>query len=261
MPAATFGKTSPEQQTREQRTIELLKAASQCPPPDAKDRRNEAVELNMPLAKALATRYAGRGIPLDDLTQVAFLGLVQAVERFDPTRECRFTDFAVPTIRGELRRHFRDAGWTVRPPRRLQELQARIWAVEGELTQQLHRSPKPRELAEHLQVDIEDVVEALALDGCFAPSSLDTPRTAEGQPAIDTLADDIDGTVATEARMLLAPAIRGLKPRDRQILELRFIEELTQQQIGDILGVTQMQVSRLVTRILRDLREEIDQPD
>lgn len=249
------------QTDRDQQTDQLLKQACMATPhdPDEVARlRNEAVELNLDLARGLATRYAGRGIPVDDLIQVAYLGLVQAARRFDPSRGCRFADFAVPTIRGELRKHFRDAGWVVRPPRRIQELQASIWSAEPELIQALHRAPRPREIAEHLGLDLEDVIEALALDGCFAPSSLDTPVGPEARPVMDTLKEVDDDLSSAEARVLLAPIVKRLKPRDRRIIELRFFQGLTQREIGEALGVTQMQVSRLLTRILRDLRDALD---
>ena len=240
-----------------QRTQQLLREAWVAPPQEAEDLRNEAVELNLELARGLATRYVGRGIAVDDLIQVAYLGLVQAARRFDPTRETRFVDFAVPTIRGELRKHFRDAGWTIRPPRRFQELQAAIWAAESDLVQDLHRSPTPEEIGEHLDADTADVVEALALDGCFAPSSLDAPAGPDGRLAIDSLAVDGDGHDVADARVVLIPLLRTLKPRDRQIVELRYFQGLTQREIGQVLGVTQMQVSRLLARILRDLRDAV----
>jgi RNA polymerase sigma-B factor len=161
----------------------------------------------------------------------------------------------MPTIKGELRRHFRDAGWMVRPPRRIQELQARLWAAEAELTQSLQRSPTPSEIAAHLEVDVEEVIEALGVDGCFVPSSLDAPL-GDGDSA--TVADRQGGEDiafdSCEARVMLAPAVSKLGERDRKILELRFFRGWSQQQIGDEIGVTQMQVSRLLSRILGDLK-------
>jgi len=253
---STVLQTSPSD--LEQQTSDLLQQAWSAPPDEAEALRNSAVQLNLELARGLATRYVGRGIPADDLIQVACLGLVQAARRFDPTRGSRFADFAVPTIRGELRKHFRDAGWVVRPPRRIQELQAGIWSAEPELIQQLHRAPKPHEIAEHLGVELADVIEALALDGCFAPSSLDTPVGPDARPAMDTLAHSDDDLSSAEARVLLAPLVRTLKPRDRRIVELRYFRGLTQREIGEVLGVTQMQVSRLLSRILRDLRSALE---
>ncbi|MGN6722003.1 MAG: sigma-70 family RNA polymerase sigma factor [Marmoricola sp.] len=245
----------------EQQTNTLLQEAWAAPPDEAEVLRNRAVQLNLDMARGLATRYMGRGIPADDLIQVASLGLVQAARRFDPTRGSRFADFAVPTIRGELRKHFRDAGWVVRPPRRIQELQASIWGIEPDLIQELHRAPRPREIADRLGVELDDVVEALALDGCFAPSSLDTPVGPDARPAMDTLAGNDDDLASAEARVMLGPLVKALKPRDRRIVELRYFEGLTQREIGAALGVTQMQVSRLLSRILRDLRSAMEGAD
>jgi len=217
------------------------------------------VRLNMPLARMLANRYAGRGIALDDLRQVAYLGLVKAVRGYDPTRGREFLVYAIPTIKGEIRRHFRDAGWAVRPPRRIQELQARLWAADAELTQVLHRSPTAAELAEELDVSVDDVIESLAADGCFAPSSLDAPAAdSETGSLAERLGGQDDEFDRCEARLMLAEAVRDLGERDRTILRLRFFEGWTQQQIGEKVGVTQMQISRLITRILGDLRESIE---
>jgi len=206
----------------------------------------------------LANRYAGRGIAIDDLRQVAYLGLVKAVRGYDPERGREFLGYAIPTIKGEIRRHFRDAGWAVRPPRRIQELQARLWAADAELTQTLHRSPTADELAEELDVSVEDVLESLSADGCFAPSSLDAPAVDSDA---GSLAERLGGPDAEfdrcEARLMLAEAVQNLGERDRTILRLRFFEGWTQQKIGEEVGVTQMQISRLITRILEDLRLSI----
>ena len=225
------------------------------------DEQERMVREYLPLAASLAMRYRGRSIAYDDLYQVACLGLVNAVRGFDPSRGVDFRGYAVPTIRGELRRHFRDAGWTIRPPRRIQELQPRLWEAEATLVQQLHRSPRPAEIADFLGVPEDDVVEALCVDGCFSPSSLDAPVTADRDSSIgdqeggEDLAFD-----QSEATIMLAPAVRRLQARDRRIVQLRFFEGWTQQQIGEEIGVTQMQVSRLLNRILGDLRDTIGTP-
>jgi len=212
----------------------------------------------MPLARMLANRYAGRGIALDDLRQVAYLGLVKAVRGYDPERGREFLGYAIPTIKGEIRRHFRDAGWAVRPPRRIQELQARLWAAEAELTQVLHRSPTAAELADELEVSVEDVIESLSADGCFAPSSLDASAIdSEGGSLSDRLGGPDVEFDRCEARLMLAKAVQQLGERDRTIVRLRFVEGWTQQEIGAEVGVTQMQISRLINRILGDLREAI----
>lgn len=218
---------------------------------------DQIVELNMVVAADCARRYRGRGIATDDLDQVAYLGLVKAVQGFDPGLGHEFLSFAVPTIRGELRRHFRDHGWSLRPPRSIQELQTRILASEGELTQELGRSPRPTDLARHLDVDLEHVLDALAANGCFAPASLDAP-VPEGEAALGDRLGGLDPAFASaEARVTLAAVMRGLTPRERRILELRFFGGCTQAEIGADIGVTQMQVSRLLNRILDRLRERL----
>lgn len=215
------------------------------------------VELNMTVASDCARRYRGRGIATDDLEQVAYLGLVKAVQGFDPDRGHDFLSFAVPTIRGELRRHFRDHGWALRPPRSIQELQTRILAAEGELTQELGRSPRPSDIARHLDVDLEHVLDALGASGCFAPASLDAP-VPEGEAALGDRLGGVDPAFATaEARVTLTALVRGLTPRERRILEMRFFGGCTQAEIGADIGVTQMQVSRLLNRILARLRERL----
>lgn len=215
------------------------------------------IELNMTVASDCARRYRGRGIATDDLDQVAYVGLVKAVQGFDPDRGHDFLSFAVPTIRGELRRHFRDHGWALRPPRSIQELQTRILAAEGELTQLLGRSPRPSDLARHLEVDLEHVLDALGASGCFSPASLDAP-VPEGEAALGDRLGSVDPAFAVaEARVTLTALVRGLTPRERRILEMRFFGGCTQAEIGADIGVTQMQVSRLLNRILDRLRERL----
>lgn len=250
--------TTPSRRRREVETAELvarLRAASSVEQAAIRDR---LVEVNVPVATMLATRYAGRGLELDDLTQVACLGLIAAARRFDPERGEEFLAFAVPTVTGELRKSFRNLGWMVRPPRRLQELQARIRSTRSALEQELQRTPRPSEIASRLDVGAEEVIEALSIDGCFHPHSLDVSSSDEDS---DTLGDRQafveEGFEMVETRSILSPAMKKLAERDRLILRLRFAEGWTQEQIGDRIGVTQMQVSRLIRRILDDLRIEI----
>jgi RNA polymerase sigma-B factor len=218
---------------------------------------DEIIRLNMAVARDCARRYRGRGIATDDLEQVAYLGLVKAVRAFDPDRGFDFLAFAVPTVRGELRRHFRDLGWALRPPRSIQELQTRILAAEGDLAQQLGRSPRPSDFARHLDVDLEHVLDALGASGCFAPASLDVP-TGEGDSLLADRLGGLDPALdPAEARGTPAAGMRGLTPRERRILELRFFGGRTQAEIGADIGVTQMQVSRLLNRILARMRDKM----
>ena len=228
------------------------------PPPPPPETVRRLVEDHLDVATSMAARYRNRGIDLEDLQQVALLGLTKAAHRFDPGRGHDFLSFAVPTIRGELRRHFRDLGWVVRPPRRLQELQARISTAQGRLEQTLGRSPRPSEVASHLGVDVDDVVEALAADGCFAPTSLDTPLDDVATTLGDLIGEEDTRVEAVEARVVLEPLIAELPDRERRILFLRFHEERSQQDIADAVGLTQAQVSRVLARLLSQLRARLD---
>jgi RNA polymerase sigma-B factor len=257
-PQQTTTQTSDDDRRR--RTRELLHAAAATTDEVERKRlHDEVIVLNMVIAKGIAAKYRGRGISNDDLTQVACIGLCKAVRAFDPAFGKEFLAYAVPTIRGEVKRHFRDHGWTVRPPRGIQELQGRVSAALGELTQDLGRSPRPNEVAQYLEVPLEEIIEALSADGCFTPTSLDVP-VGDGQSGslgdwISTEDSDLD---AAEARVMLAPAVQELSPRDRRILYLRFFRQWTQQQIAEDIGVTQMQVSRLLSRILGELRGRLE---
>jgi RNA polymerase sigma-B factor len=220
---------------------------------------DELIEAHLEVARSMARRYRNRGVDLDDLEQVALLGLTKAAQRFDADAGHDFLSYAVPTIRGEIRRHFRDAGWMVRPPRRVQDLQARIGRARSELENQHGRSPRPSEVAAHLGEDLEDVVEALTADGCFAPTSLD--RREDGS-SIGELISYVDGALeSAEARVVLGPLLQELGERDRRVVHMRFFEGRSQQEIADDLGVTQAQVSRALARILATLRQKLDGSD
>ncbi len=247
------------QQDRSARTRELFLLAQSTDSADERQRfLDDVIVQHLDLAHAEAGRYRSRGIPLDDLRQVADLALTKATRWYDVTTGHDFLSYAVPTIRGELRKHFRDHGWMIRPPRRIQELQARINAAEAELSYQLGRSPNPVEIADHLQECTESVIEALASDGCFVPASLDHPTGGDGSTTLgDLLQLDDNDHRASEARLLLSPVLGQLGERDRQILDMRFCEGLTQREIAARIGVTQMQVSRLLTRILAQLRNGV----
>lgn len=228
--------------------------------------REEIVLLNMPLAQALARRFASRGVPLDDLVQVACLGLVKAARGFDPARQRDFVSYAAPTISGEIKRYFRDLGWTIRPPRRVQDMQARINTVSTDSFATHGREARPEDVADALGVDVGDVIEALSLSGAFTPSSLDVPVGNPGSSVSlgDLLASEVNDFEAVENTIVLRDAISTLSERDRLILQRRFRDALTQQEIGDEVGLSQMQVSRTLARILATLRDlvesEADQP-
>ncbi len=217
----------------------------------------EVVLANLGVARALAATHRHKGISREDLEQVAYTALVAAATRFRPEEGRDFLSFAVPTIRGELKRHFRDCGWTVRPPRRVQEIHLHVLAARDRLAKNGRRAPTAADIAEELGETVQHVTEALRLDGCFTPSSLDQPLGMSGDATLGDLLPEEEGhaEAAAEARVMLGPAVRSLPPRDRQVVRLRYFEGLTQQEIGIQLGVTQTQVSRILGRITRELRE------
>lgn len=218
---------------------------------------NDVVRLNLVVAADVARRYHGRGVADDDLDQVACLGLVKAVRSYDPTVGDDFLSFAVPTVRGEIRRYFRDAGWTVRPPRSVQEIQARVTEAEAELCQQLGRTPRPSEIAVHLDVPLTLVLDSIRATGCFSPMSLDAPRAEEEDGARELLGDVDPAFASAEARVALAPLMRDLTERERTIVEMRYFDNRTQAEIGARIGVSQEQVSRLIAGILLRLRRRL----
>lgn len=214
--------------------------------------RDELVAANLRLALHLARRYANRGVSLDDLEQVASLGLLQAIDRFDPDRGLEFSTFATPTIIGEIKRHFRDKGWSVRVPRRIQELHVRLGTLVAELTHQLGRSPTIAELAAAAQASTEEVLEAMEAAQAYRSQSIDGP--ADRGDASALLSTDDAGLFEAENRLLVEELIGQLKPRDQLLIRLRFFEEITQHQIAERLGISQMHVSRLLARCLEELR-------
>jgi RNA polymerase sigma-B factor len=221
--------------------------------------REELVERTLPLARTLARRYANKGESLDDLEQVAALGLVKAIDRFDLDREVRFTTFAVPTIAGEIKRHFRDRGWMVRVPRDVQELSARVAVTRDRLTREHGRSPTVPELAAAARSSVEQVLEALGAADAYRALSLDEPL-GDGLDAMDSLGGDDDGFERVEQRHMLRSGLTHLPAREREILHLRFYEGLTQREIADRIGVSQMHVSRLIRRSIDALRERLTTP-
>ena len=236
----------------------LHEAHEEQDPTQKRQLLDEVVLVNRGVAQAVAARYRQRGVASDDLEQAAYEGLVKAVRKFDPTMGKDLLTYAVPTIRGEIQRYFRDHSWMVRPPRRVQEMQWRVNQTIDQLSQDLGRDPSAAELKEELGASEADYRDALAAFGCFQPPSLDQPVMDSGLTLGDAIADDnTNAEAAAEARATLAPVVRKLSERDRRILYLRFFEGRTQQEIGQDLGVTQMQVSRLLARIMRDLRAQI----
>ena len=253
---------SPRRAARAARTDELVELLSSCTDEDERARlRADLISTNMPVARSIATAYRSRGIPLEDLEQVAYLALTKAAHRFDPSAGHAFLSFCVPTIRGEVRRYFRDHGWMVRPPRRIQELQQRVFRAQSELSFKLGRPPAAREIAENLGEEIDQVLEAMDGQGAFTPASLDR-LVGDGDASLgDLIGADQTTVQSAEARVMLAPAVRRLSERDRRILQMRFFDGLTQREIAESIGVTQMQVSRLLARIFRDLRSQLGSLD
>jgi RNA polymerase sigma-B factor len=235
---------------------EAFRALLASIPGDA-DAREEIVRRSQPLAEYLARRFAGRGEPLEDLIQVANIGLLGAIDRFDPEREVRFSTYAAATMIGELKRHFRDKGWTIRVPRRLQELGLRINRSMGAISQELGRSPTVAEIAERLEVSEEDVVEAMDAAQAYSTVSLDTPVNEEGTTSLDLLGDVDESLELLEGWASLAPAIRDLPARERRVLYLRFFSGLTQSEIAEEIGVSQMHVSRILSQTLALLRGSV----
>jgi RNA polymerase sigma-B factor len=219
--------------------------------------RDDLVAAHLGLAEYLARRFANRGEPLDDLVQVASLGLLKAVDRFDPGRGVEFSTYATHTVVGELKRHFRDKGWAVRAPRRMQELYLRLGKVVSSLGQELGRSPTIAELAAETQVSEEGVLEALEAGQAYRFASLDAPvggDEGEGESLGSRLGEHDPGLVDAERRATLSPLLSRLPPREQMILHLRFFEGLTQSEIAARLGISQMHVSRLLARSLAQLR-------
>ncbi|MGB7982692.1 MAG: RNA polymerase sigma factor SigF [Candidatus Nanopelagicales bacterium] len=225
--------------------------------------RDELVTMHLPLAGFLARRFRDRGESIDDLTQVATIGLIKAVDRFDLDRGVEFSTFASPTIVGEVKRHFRDKGWAIRVPRRLQELRISIGRATAELGQESGRSPTVAELAAHLGITDEEVLEGLESAQAYSTLSLDA-GSSDSEDEVSALADSLGaedpGIDEVETRATLHPLVATLPPREQRIIALRFYENMTQAQIAEQVGVSQMHVSRLLAKSLAKLRSELVQP-
>ena len=247
-------------------TVELLEQldelTGETPAKRAQRQRlcDEIITRTLPVADRLAAHYGGRGVPMDDLRQVARTALVQAMRRFRGGGEHAFLAYAVPSIRGELKRYFRDMGWMVRPPRRIQEARLAVNDVQSDLSNELGREPNIQELAELTGFDPDTVSAARGADHCYRPESLDRPRGVDDDQARtvgDAKGDFDPGFDQAEARVVIWPLLDDLAPRDRKLIILRFFKGMTQSEVGKRIGISQMQVSRVEARILQGFREAL----
>jgi RNA polymerase sigma-B factor len=227
--------------------------------------RNQLIEAHRGLAMTIASDYSGRGVEDDDLRQIALLGILKAVERYDPERGIPFGAFASRTVNGEIKRWFRDRTWTVRPPRSAQERHLELRRATEELTQRLGRSPNVRELAHELELSEDEILEAMEASAAYRGASLDAPRSAgssegESRTLAESLGAGESGFARSEAGVLVAELLQTLPEREATILRLRFYEEMTQSEIADQVGISQMHVSRLLSQTLDRLRKRLD-PD
>src|SRR6478735_3535735 len=248
---------------RDARTSELFDELATATCEEERDRVIEQVVLlYLDLCSTMAGRYDGRGIEHEDLVQVARLALVKAVRRYEPGHAPSFAAYAVPTISGELKRWFRDRGWVVRPPRRLQELRANLQSVRGRLEQELGATPTDAELAQAVGATVEEVREVATAATGFRPLSLDCSPSDEERPGLEAfLAADDDDLVGADDRVCLAEALTELDDDERELLLMRYVEGMTQREIGEVRGVSQMQVSRTLRRITVRLHEQLTEHD
>ncbi len=250
------------ERTRERELIAIT-ASHDAEDPAHRSARDELVTLHLPLVHFLARRFRDRGEPLDDLVQVGTIGLIKAVDRFDPQRGVEFSTYATPTIVGEIKRHFRDKGWAIRVPRRLQELRISLGRATAELSQKSGRSPTVGELAEHLGISEDEVIEGLEGAQAYSTSSIDAQVGGDADAPLlaDRLGAEDPDLEGVEYRESLKPLLAALPARERRILVLRFFHGLTQSQIADEVGISQMHVSRLLARSLATLREGMTDTD
>jgi len=223
--------------------------------------RDALVHLHLPLVEHCARRFRNRGEPFEDLVQVGTIGLLKSIDRFDTDRGVEFSTYATPTIIGEIKRYFRDKGWAIRVPRRLQELRMQIGAATAELTQSLGRSPTPRELAGSIGCSVEEIIEGIESSNAYSTLSLDASDDTEdgGNTMLDAIGMEDENLEHVEIRESLKPLLDALEPREKRILLLRFFKNRTQTQIAEEIGVSQMHVSRLLTRTLAQLRASLEQ--
>ena len=215
------------------------------------DAREKLVMSHLNLVRFIANKFKNRGEPIDDLIQVGYLGLLKAIDRFDPSRGLEFTTFATPTIMGEIKRHFRDKGWSVRVPRRLQELSAKVNQATDTLTSQLQRSPTIAEIADYLDATVDEVLEAMESSSAYSSVSLEAPSGADDDDTpsvIDRYATEDSDLAFTDDRIIIEEALASFSPRERDVIEMRFLKGMTQIEIAEKLGISQVQVSRLLRR-------------
>jgi RNA polymerase sigma-B factor len=230
-----------------------------APEPARDAARDGLVHLHLPLVEHCARRFRNRGEPFEDLVQVGTIGLLKSIDRFDVGRGVEFSTYATPTIIGEIKRYFRDKGWAIRVPRRLQELRMQIGTVSAELTQDLGRSPTPRELSERIGCSVEDILEGLESSNAYSTLSLDAGDDSEdGAAMLDAIGIDDENLEHVEIRESIKPLLDRLGAREKRILLLRFFKNMTQSQIAEEIGVSQMHVSRLLTRTLAQLRTSLE---
>jgi len=221
--------------------------------------RNQLVVNHLNLVRYLASKFLNRGEQLEDLVQVGTIGLIKAIDRFDPSRGLEFTTYATPTIMGEIKRHFRDKGWSVRVPRRLQELSTKVSQATDELTTELHRSPSVAEIAERVGTSVDEVLEAMESSSAYTSVPLEGGGDDDEAPSIlDQYATEDDDLNASDDRMLLEGVIQDFSGREKDIIRMRFEDGLTQSEIADKLGISQVQVSRLLRRTLARIHDRID---
>lgn len=223
--------------------------------------REKLVMSHMNLVRFLANKFKNRGEPLDDLNQVGYLGLLKAIDRFDPSRGLEFTTYATPTIMGEIKRHFRDKGWSVRVPRRLQELSAKVNQATDVLTTELQRSPKIEEIAEYLDASVDEVLEAMESSSAYSSVPLEGTGNNDNDDApsvLDRYATEDSALNFTDDRLIIEEALKGFSPREREVIDLRFLQGMTQIEIAEQLGISQVQVSRLLRRTLKKIQDKID---
>ena len=240
------------------RTRELFRRYKQEGDSEARD---QLIVSHLNLVRFLASKFKNRGESLEDLIQVGTIGLIKAIDRFDPERGLEFTTYATPTIMGEIKRHFRDKGWSVRVPRRLQELSAKVNQATDELTNQLQRSPSVAEIAEYLGSTVDEVLEAMESSSAYSSVPLEGGGSGEDDEApsvIDHYATEDPDLAASDDRIVLEQAIADFSPREQEVVKMRFEEGLTQVEIAERLGISQVQVSRLLRRTLRRIQDKID---